>query len=116
MTTATPFALPNADVVRFRDQGYLPGPYELCAPDEMAAIRHRVDVEVLATDPPFAHAILPDELRSLRIQYRNLDKKVVWDLCSHPAVTGTIGSILGRDLLLWRSLFFQKLPDGEGTR
>jgi len=66
----------------------------------MAAIRHRVDVEVLATDPPFAHAIPPDELRSLRIQYRNLDKEVVWDLCSHPAVTGTIGSILGRDLLL----------------
>ena len=116
MTTATRFGLSKIEVIQFRDQGYLPGPYDLCSPDEMAAIRDRVDVEVLGTDPPFAHAIPPDELRSLRVQYRNLDKKVVWDLCSHPAVTGAISSILGRDLILWRSLFFHKLPGGEGTK
>jgi non-haem Fe2+, alpha-ketoglutarate-dependent halogenase len=116
MTTTTQFGLSKTDVIRFRNQGYLPGPYDLCSPDEMAAIRHRVDVEVLGTDPPFAHAIPPDEQRSLRVQYRNLDRKVVWDLCSHPAVTGAIGSILGRDLILWRSLFFHKPPGGDGTK
>jgi len=116
MTTAASPSLSQAEITRFRDQGYLPGPYDLCSPEEMAAIRRRVDVEVLGTDPPFAYAIPADELRSLRVQYRHLDRKVVWDLCSHPAVVAAIRSILGRDLILWRSLFFHKPPGAEGTR
>jgi hypothetical protein len=100
MTTAARFGLSKADVIQFRDRGFLPGPFDLCSPDKMAVTCRRVDEEVLGTDPPFAHAIPCDELRSLRLQYRNLDKKVVWDLCSHPAVTGAISSILGRDLIL----------------
>jgi hypothetical protein len=62
MTTATRFGLGKTEVIRFRDQGYLLGPYDLCSPDEMAAIRERVDVEVLGTDPPFAQAIPPEGL------------------------------------------------------
>jgi ectoine hydroxylase-related dioxygenase (phytanoyl-CoA dioxygenase family) len=31
-------------------------------------------------------------------------------------VVGAISSILGRDLILWRSLFFDKPPGGDGTK
>jgi ectoine hydroxylase-related dioxygenase (phytanoyl-CoA dioxygenase family) len=116
MTTATPSTLTRAEVRRFRDEGYLPGPYTLCGPAEMGAIRERVDREVLTTDPPFANEIPEHDRKVLRQQYRHFDKRVVYDLCSHPAVVGAISSILGRDLVLWRSLFFDKPPGGDGTK
>src|SRR4029077_17843466 len=43
-------------------------------------------------------------------QSRHLDCRVVYDLCSHPAIVERMASIYGPDLILWRSNFFIKNP------
>lgn len=117
MTTMAREELSPAEVARFREDGFLGGPYYLCSPTEMAALRERIDREVLATDPPFAHVIPEDEVRrgSTRRQWRHLDQRLVYDLCAHPSVVGRIASLLGPDLVLWRSLFFVKNPGGPAS-
>ena len=74
MSTVASDELSPAEVARYREDGFLPGPYYLCAPDEMAAIRERIEREVLGTDPPFADVIPEEEVRrgSTRRQWRHL--------------------------------------------
>jgi len=112
MTMGASSGLSPAEIARFRDDGYLGGPYQLCTPEEMAAIRDRIDHEVFTTDPPFAAAIPDYEVKrgSTRTQWRHLDQRLVYDLCAHPAVVERMASLYGPDLVLWRSLFFVKNP------
>jgi len=69
---------------------------------EMDRIRDSFD-RVLATEgyagAPTAH--------------RHLDSRVVHDLVAHPAIVDRIASLLGPDLLLWHTRFFDKSP-GDG--
>jgi len=112
MTSVANYSLSAEDVARFRDDGYLGGPYQLCTPEEMAVIRDRIDREVFTADPWFATAIPQYEVKrgSTRTQWRHLDQRLVYDLCAHPAVAGRMASLYGPDLILWRSLFFVKNP------
>jgi len=86
------------DVELFQHQGYL-GPFELCPPDEMRSLRR--ELERLLDSPGPAKA---------PIQFRHLDSALTHDLCSHPAVVGRIASLLGPELVLWHSTFFEKPP------
>lgn len=91
--------LTKAEVESFNENGYL-GPFTLCSPEEMAGIRDRV-VNGVFTNKPSHHN---------PVQSRHLDFKVVYDLCSHPAIVERMASIMGPDLVLWRSNFFAKEP------
>lgn len=82
-----------ADFVR---QGYLTG-LRLCSPSEMAAIRPAL-APALDTAAPGSSATL----------HRHLDLRAVYDLCAHPAIVERVASILGPDLFLWHSRFFDK--------
>jgi ectoine hydroxylase-related dioxygenase (phytanoyl-CoA dioxygenase family) len=84
----------------FNTNGYA-GPYKMCEPDEMAAIRARVDAEVLAIKPQTHDCVE---------QCRHLDCRVAYELCSHPAIVERMACVMGPDLILWRSNFFQKNP------
>lgn len=94
------FALSPEESKDFHHQGYL-GPFTLCSPDEMAEIRAHIESEVLEREHPREH------------QSRHLDNRVVYNLCSHPAIVDRITSLMGPDLLLWRSNFFNKKPGGQ---
>ena len=93
------FALSKEEVIFFEENGYL-GPYATFTPEEMVEITRGVN-EVLADKSPWA---------SHNGQSRHLDKKVIWDLCSHPAIVERMASVSGPDLVLWRSNFFTKQP------
>ncbi len=88
-------------VAQFHAEGYL-APVTLCSPEEMAEIRAEIERDII--DKP--SVLRPKEWR----QSRHLDKAVVWKLCSNPVLVGTMQSILGEDLILWRSHFFDKKP------
>jgi ectoine hydroxylase-related dioxygenase (phytanoyl-CoA dioxygenase family) len=94
--------LTQEELHKFNDQGYL-GPFTMCSPEEMDVYRKQVD-EVLATDNP---------LPTTNMQARHLDKKVVYDLCTHPAIIDRMAGILGEDLVLWRSNLWNKEPGGK---
>lgn len=94
--------LTGTEVLRFMDEGYL-GPFTLCTPREMGPIREVIEREVL-TAPG---------LSGNPIQSRHLDCRVVYDLCSHPAIVERMAGIFGPDLVLWRSNFFAKEPGAK---
>lgn len=98
-TTTTGFALSRTEIASFEENGHL-GPFPTFSPTEMEDVRRGVD-EVLSDPTPF---------NSHNGQSRHLDKRVVWELCSHPAIVERMASIKGPDLVLWRSNFFTKHP------
>jgi ectoine hydroxylase-related dioxygenase (phytanoyl-CoA dioxygenase family) len=114
---APTYELSPEEVSRFHEDGFLSGPFQLCTPDEMAEIRDRIDREVFTSDPPFVGMLHEEEVRLelARLQWRHLDSRLVFDLCAHPRVVQKMAGIHGADLLLWRSLFWVKPPDGRET-
>jgi hypothetical protein len=95
-------ALTPAEIQQFRDSGYA-GPFTLCSPAEMQVIAARIEREVLSTPGPSG---LPQ-------QSRHLDQRVIYDLCSHPAIVDRMASVYGPDLVLWRSNMFNKEPGAK---
>jgi len=90
--------LTNQQIETFRQQGYL-GPFEAMTPDQMLPIRQQIISEILTSASPF---------KADSQQSRHLDCRLVFDLCSHPAIVQRVACIYGPDLLLWRSHFFNK--------
>jgi non-haem Fe2+, alpha-ketoglutarate-dependent halogenase len=101
MTTATA-ALSRSEIDSFHRNGYL-GPYSLCRPEEMAAIAKLIETEVLATSGPNPHS---------EVQARHLDHRIVYDLLTNPNILDRLRGLLGNDLVLWASYFFNKEPGG----
>jgi ectoine hydroxylase-related dioxygenase (phytanoyl-CoA dioxygenase family) len=95
--------LSKTQVLQYHEEGYL-GPFTLCSPEEMADIREVLLREVLCQKP----VIQPNPMQS-----RHLDQRKVFELCAHPEITERMASIMGDDLILWRSNFFQKDPGGK---
>jgi len=101
-TTASASTLTREEVTRFHHSGYL-GPYAACSPDEMAEYRQRIEREVLSTDGPS-----PGNPN----QARHLDHRVVYDLVTRPETLDRLRGILGKDIVLWTTFFFNKEPGG----
>ena len=68
----------------------------------MVPIRH--DIEAAVEEGGFSGAATA---------HRHLDNPVVHQLCAHRELVDRVASILGPDLLLWHTRFFDKLP-GSG--
>jgi len=96
------YALSREQVDFFHNNGYV-GPLTLCTPDEMAEHRRRIETEVVNTPGP--NPKNPS-------QCRHLDRRVVYDLVTHPAVLDPMRSLYGPDLILWATYFFTKQPGG----
>jgi len=95
--------LTAAEVAQFQELGYL-GPYTLCSVEAMAAIRTRIETEVLTSDGPNPKN---------RLQCRHLDHRFLYELCAHPAVLERARCLFGPDLVLWATYFFNKEPGGS---
>jgi len=94
--------LTPAEIDQFLRQGYL-GPYALRTPVEMEAIRARIESEVLTTPGP----------SSIPVKCRHLDQRLVHDLVADDAVLGRLRSLIGDDIVLWATFFFNKEPGGQ---
>lgn len=98
--------LSPAQVEQFHREGWL-GPFTLLERDEMLRLRPQVEAAVAARPP--------DGLNEHHGAGHNryLDQAVIWHLASHPNLVGRACSLVGRDLLLWRTNFFTKEPGGK---
>ncbi len=101
MPTTT--ALTREQVVQFHATGYL-GPFAAMTPQEMASVRARIEAEVLPTA-----GINPRN----PLQSRHLDNRLVYDLISAPPLLDPIRSLIGDDVVVWASYFFNKEPGGK---
>ncbi|MBX2862092.1 MAG: phytanoyl-CoA dioxygenase family protein [Leptolyngbyaceae cyanobacterium MAG.088] len=101
------YKLTADQVASFHENGFI-GPFKLCSPEEMAVIRQQIEKEVINTPSSvYGFEKCPRD--------RHLDSRIVYDLFTHPTVRDRLTSLLGPDLLIWRSSFFFKPPGAPAT-
>lgn len=105
-TVTSDFMLTPDQLESFHEHGFV-GPFQVCTPEEMAVIRSRIDAEVINT---------PSDIYGFETgRDRHLDRRVIYDLLTHPAIVQRLIKILGPDLFIWRSNFFFKPPRSPET-
>lgn len=92
--------LSQTEIDLFAAQGYLTG-LPLCSAGAMAAVRPLLDSALGAGID-----------RDAATLHRHLDLRAVHELAAHPAIVERVASLLGPDIVLWHSRFFDK-PPGE---
>jgi non-heme Fe2+,alpha-ketoglutarate-dependent halogenase len=109
------FSLTDEELDQFNRNGYL-GPFDLYEPDEMAKNLRSLRVKLLNTE----NQVYSDEkavagATNLASYDRHLDVDFLNAHISRPEIVDRVVSILGPDVLCWRSEFFPKYPGDEGT-
>jgi non-heme Fe2+,alpha-ketoglutarate-dependent halogenase len=118
-------ALSRQETEFFEANGYV-GPFTLRQPGEMNRVREHIDRDLLvpqrlgiggwdrrgAVGESDYYTLSP--IYSMRTgRDRHLDSLAVFDLLTHPAIHERVASLLGPDLVLWRSSSFIKGPGGR---
>lgn len=102
-TTPTQHRLSPEQVKQFHEEGYL-APLTACSPDEMEAYKAHIESVIMQTEGIGGH----DHLHN-----RHLDDRTLWELSTIPSIVGPMQSVLGENLLMWRTNFFNKEPGGK---
>ncbi|GAB6899061.1 chlorinating enzyme [Kineosporia succinea] len=116
MTTQTsPYSLSDSELQHFQANGFV-GPFTLYDREEMKQIWRRKRIELMDRSA----AVYQDEAAksgatNIANYDRHLDDDFLADHISRPEIVGRVASILGPDVLCWRSEFFPKYPGDEGT-
>lgn len=99
--------LSETEMKFFFDNGYA-GPFKLYEPEEMTQTWEQVRVDILdRSTAPFPKS---------RLNYdRHLDLPALDQIISHPRIVERIASLLGPNVLCWRTEWFPKYPGDEGT-
>ena len=95
--------LSKYEVQQYHDNGWI-GPLSLISESEMAEFRNRLDIEIF--QPAFESKTDEKDF----CHNRHLDNLIVYELLTHPNFVKKSESILGPDIVLWRSNFQLKLP------
>jgi non-haem Fe2+, alpha-ketoglutarate-dependent halogenase len=102
------------ELANFHERGYA-GPFDLYDPDVMKATWRRQRLQLMNR----SKAIYPMDTLSGNTNLANYDRHIDNDfLAEHigkPEIVDRVISILGPNLLCWRSEFFSKYPGEEGT-
>jgi non-heme Fe2+,alpha-ketoglutarate-dependent halogenase len=110
---ASGFFLSRNELGEFHTRGFL-GPYTLFEPDEMKAHwKKRLRLELFDR----SHVVYPDAQPGSGVyDYdRHLDNFFLAELICRPEIVHRMSSILGPDVICWRSEFFPKYPHDEGS-
>ncbi|WP_437937399.1 chlorinating enzyme [Sorangium sp. So ce341] len=95
------------DKAFFDENGYI-GPFTIYEPEVVSAMWKKVRMQLL------------DKKKAIygnnKMNYdRHLDIKILSDLVSHPDIVRRVQSILGPNILCWRTEWFPKYPGDEAT-
>jgi non-heme Fe2+,alpha-ketoglutarate-dependent halogenase len=109
------FSLSPQELADFHERGYL-GPITLYDPQEMKARWKQLRLELLDR----SNAIYQDDAAvsgntNISNYDRHLDNDFLADHVCRPEIVDRVASILGPDVLCWRTEFFPKHPGDEGT-
>ena len=109
------FFLDSKELEKFHRHGYL-GPFTLFEPDEMRALWNQVRPEVSErTSAVYQDKSAVSGATNIANYDRHLDISFLADHICQPKIVDRVSSILGPDILCWRSEFFPKYPGDEGT-
>jgi len=109
------FALTEQEIDKFHEQGYY-GPFTVYEADEMRATWRRQRLRILDRSA----AIYPDDgtesgNTNIANYDRHMDSSFLAEHICRPAIVDRVVSVLGPDVLCWRTEFFPKYPGDEGT-
>jgi len=116
MTTSekTDFRLTAEELEQFERDGYI-GPIKIYEPEEMEERWNTIRRQL----PDRSRAIYPDDAIGGVTNISNYDRHLDIDLLSEhimrEEIVDRVVSILGPDVLCWRTEFFPKYPGDEGT-
>lgn len=95
--------LTQEELERFQADGFLVGP-AICDAAAMDHTRRAIDA-----------VIESNGFAGDSTAHRHLDARIVHDLCADPAIVERVAALLGPDLFLWHSRFFDKRPGSEAV-
>lgn len=103
--------LSEEELKSFNENGYA-GPFKLYSPEEMKVIYKKVRAQLLSRK----YAPYDTPIDSSIANYdRHLDVSKLSEHICRPEIVERLRSILGEDVLCWRSEFIPKPPGAEGT-
>ncbi|NEP60795.1 MAG: chlorinating enzyme [Symploca sp. SIO2G7] len=109
------FFLDSKELENFHRHGYL-GPFTLFEPDEMRTLWNQARPEVSErTSAVYQDKSAVSGTTNIANYDRHLDISFLADHICQPKIVDRVSSILGPDVLCWRSEFFPKYPGDEGT-
>ena len=98
--------LTQDELESFNQNGFI-GPFKLYEPEEAKKLLHLIRMHNLNRD----HILFDNE-----VNYdRHFDIPELTQHISHPGIVNRIKSIIGEDILCWRTEFFPKFPGSSGT-
>lgn len=111
-TTRRQFALSQSQLEEFHRDGVL-GPFKLFEPEEMEDHWRRLRLDLFDR----TNVVYPDAQPGSGVyDYdRHLDNSFLAEVVGKPQIVQRMASILGPNVLCWRSEFFPKYPGDEGT-
>jgi non-heme Fe2+,alpha-ketoglutarate-dependent halogenase len=109
------FALTPEELAGFHNNGYA-GPFTLYQPDEMKTIWRRQRLLLLdRSDAIYQDEAAVSGATNIANYDRHLDNDFLAEHICRPQIVGRIASVLGPNVLCWRTEFFPKYPGDEGT-
>ncbi|NEQ80320.1 MAG: chlorinating enzyme [Moorea sp. SIO2I5] len=109
------FSLTPEELANFHKLGYA-GPFTLYEPKEIKALWSRERVNVFdRTKAVYQEVAAISGATNISNYDRHLDVSFLADHICRPEIVDRVCSILGPDVLCWRTEFFPKYPGNEGT-
>jgi non-heme Fe2+,alpha-ketoglutarate-dependent halogenase len=114
-TTEKRFYFTQEDLAKFHELGYA-GPFTLYEPEEMKAQWRKTRLGLLdRTNAVYQTDAAISGNTNISNYDRHLDNKFLAEHICKNEIVDRVSSILGPDVLCWRTEFFPKLPGDEGT-
>lgn len=109
------FALTDEELDSFRRNGFI-GPFKAYEPDEMKDAWKKARLRLLdRTAAVYQDLESVSGMTNIANYDRHLDDGFLADHICKPEICDRVSSILGPDVLCWRTEFFPKHPGDEGT-
>lgn len=109
------YALSREEIEQFHRNGYI-GPFDLYEPAEMEENLRALRPRLLNTRKAiYGQGRTVSGVTNLANYDRHIDVDFLAEHITRPEIVDRIGSVLGPDVLCWRSEFFPKYPGDEGT-
>lgn len=109
------FAFTPAELAGFHERGFA-GPFTLYQPDEMKAQWRRQRLLLLdRSQAIYQDGAAISGATNIANYDRHMDSDFLADHICRPEIVDRVSSVLGPDVLCWRTEFFPKYPGDEGT-
>lgn len=109
------FSLSEQEVKFFQENGYI-GPFTLYEPEEMNEIWKKTRTKLLdRSDAIYQDEAAVSGVTNISNYDRHLDNEFLARHICRKEIVDRVNSILGPDLICWRTEFFPKYPGDEGT-